>query len=363
MDSVIPSTKFWKGKKVLITGHTGFKGCWLTIYLQKLGAILSGIALKPQFTPNMFQKCHAEGLIRNYFVDIRDFRTIEKVIQEIDPEVIFHLAAQPLVLKSLKNPIDTYSTNVMGSLNILESLRSADLSSTVLMISSDKCYQNNNWVWGYRENDTLGGADIYSSSKACMELMISSFRHSLANSNLTQRPKIALATARAGNVIGGGDWAENRLIPDIIRAITKKEKLIVRHPNATRPWQHVLEPLTGYILLAEKLHKSPSEFESAWNFGPEMSNCKSVRWIVENFPILGAELKLDANFEAKENSIEHRYLHLDSSKAKSSLSWKPRLDLEQALQFVGQWHKHDCCNSNMLLETQKQLERYLEYNI
>ena len=268
--------KFWVDKRVLVTGHTGFKGSWLSLWLQTLGANLMGLALEPPTTPNMFELANIGEGMKSYVADIRDFNAVEKVVSEARPEIVIHMAAQPLVRYSYQNPIETYATNVMGTVHLLEALQKQAGTKTVVNVTSDKCYENKEWVWGYREDEPMGGFDPYSNSKGCAELVTSAYRRSFF-----QDKGIGLASARAGNVIGGGDWAQDRLIPDILKSFQAHEPVFIRSPDATRPWQHVLEPLSGYLALAEALWNDPVQFAQAWNFGPKEEDAKPVSWMVD----------------------------------------------------------------------------------
>ena len=336
---------FWKNKKVLITGHTGFKGAWLSLWLQNLGAKVIGISLDSPTTPSLYEQANvAKGMI-SLRQDIRNGEAIKQLFQQHKPEIVFHLAAQPLVRYSYQNPVETYETNVMGTLHVLEGIRSVDSVRSAVMITTDKCYQNKEWVWGYRETDTLGGHDPYSSSKGAAELLISSYRNSYFPQDKYSEHKTAIASARAGNVIGGGDWAEDRLIPDIIKAFKNNEKVIIRNPKSTRPWQHVLEPLSGYLKLAEQLEKNGDQYAEAWNFGPAEIDARPVQWIVEKMAKLWGE---NANWinDKSEHPHEANYLKLDCSKAHMKLNWYPRWDLSETLLRIVEWHKLKDAHNN-----------------
>ena len=348
---------FWTRKRVLVTGHTGFKGSWLSLWLQSLGANVVGYALDPPTSPSLFEMASvADGMVSEVG-DVRDAGHLESVISEHQPEVLFHLAAQPLVRYSYQHPVETYSTNVLGTLNVLESVRLADCVRAAVFITSDKCYLNKEWLWGYRENERLGGQDPYSSSKACAELVISAYRDSYFQIHEQDRHGVALASARAGNVIGGGDWAKDRLIPDVMRAITGGQPVIVRSPGATRPWQHVLDPLHGYLSLAEQLWESGSDFAQAWNFGPSSEEAKSVSWIVEYLTQSwgkGASWELDSGQHPHENT----YLRLDCSKARDRLGWGPRLRVSVALDWIVEWYRELGKGGSMRDVTQNQIRRF-----
>lgn len=330
--------EFWKGRKVFITGHTGFKGSWLSMILQHLGAELTGYALVPPTDPSLYELAGLDSFVRSHISDIRDLPALKAALVGSEAEIIFHMAAQALVLDSYKDPVDTYSTNVMGSMHLLQAVREAPAVRVVVMITTDKCYENREWIWGYRENDPLGGYDPYSSSKACVEILTASMRNSFFQPSAYEQHHVAVASARAGNVIGGGDWARDRLIPDIIRALLNNEKIIIRNPSAIRPWQHVLEPLAGYILLAEKLFREGPRFAEAWNFGPEDADTGRVEWIVKCICELWGH---EPGYEVVANKQHHEagYLRLDCSKAKHQLGWKPRWNLDIAIENIIGWTK------------------------
>ncbi|MGH1406889.1 MAG: CDP-glucose 4,6-dehydratase [Rhodomicrobiaceae bacterium] len=337
MENLVEKKTFWKDKKVLVTGHTGFKGSWLSLWLQQLGATVIGISLDPPTKPNLYeQACVAKGMI-SLRADIRDLEPIKEIFSHYQPEILIHLAAQPLVRYSYREPVETYTTNVMGTLHVLESMRNINSIRSAVMITSDKCYNNQEWIWGYRENESMGGHDPYSSSKGAAELLISSYRNSYYN-KVDQSNFTAIATARAGNVIGGGDWAEDRLIPDIIRAFKKNELVKIRNPHSIRPWQHVLEPLEGYLELAKQLYKKGAPYAEPWNFGPLEKDAQPVQNIVKIMADLwgdGASWELDQ----KDHPHEANYLKLDCTKANSQLGWRPKWDLEFALTKIIDWHK------------------------
>ena len=355
---------FWKNKKVLITGHTGFKGAWLSLWLQNLGAEVIGISLDSPTTPSLYEQANvAKGMI-SLRQDIRDGEAIKKLFQQHKPEIVFHLAAQPLVRYSYREPVETYETNVMGTLHILEGIRSIDSVRSAVMITTDKCYQNKEWVWGYRETDALGGHDPYSSSKGAAELLISSYRDSYFSQDKYSKHKTAIASVRAGNVIGGGDWADDRLIPDIIRAFENNEKVVIRNPKSTRPWQHVLEPLSGYLKLAEQLEKNGSKYAQAWNFGPIEEDARSVQWIVEKMTKLWGDNADWIDDESGHLPHEANYLKLDCSKAHMKLNWYPKWDLCQTLSKIVEWHKLDCSGNKCRDLCLEQINEYMntKYN-
>ena len=334
----IPTKEFWANKKVLITGHTGFKGSWLCLLLNQLGSDVYGYALKPPTDPNLFELVGIQKFIHSVHGDIRDFQKLKNTIERYRPEIVIHMAAQSLVRESYKNPVETYDINIMGIVHLLEAIRNFNGIKAVVNVTTDKCYENKEWLWGYRENDSMGGFDPYSNSKSCSELISVSFRNSFFNPELYSEHGVALATARAGNVIGGGDWAEDRLVPDIIRSILQGEKVKIRNPYAIRPWQHVLEPLNGYLMLAEKLFTKGPQYAEAWNFGPVEEGSKSVQWIVEKLCKKwgeGASYEIDANPQPHEAN----YLKLDCSKANHLLGWKPRWTMEKALDSIIEFTK------------------------
>ena len=328
-----PNNNFWRNKKVLITGHTGFKGSWLTLWLKILGSNVSGISLPPADNDNLFNSLELSKEINHIILDIRDRNQLKKNIYEIKPEFIFHLAAQPLVIESYKNPILTWETNVNGTINILESLRSLDNKCSAVFITTDKVYENKEWIYGYRENDKLGGYDPYSSSKAGAEIAINSWRSSFFNS---KKNNINIASARAGNVIGGGDWSRDRIIPDLIRSLSNHNHLEVRNPNSTRPWQHVLEPLLGYLTLAEKMHNNKGICE-AFNFGPNLDSNKSVKELVnESLKTWPGEWTDCSN---NENLHEAKLLNLTIEKAANKLGWYPYWDFKETVFRTINWYK------------------------
>lgn len=332
LESMVINRTFWAGKRVFLTGHTGFKGGWLALWLADMGAEVHGYALNPPTEPNFFIVAKIDEFITsNNIADIRDGEKLSHLMQTIRPEIVFHLAAQPLVRYSYDQPVETYAVNVMGTVYLLEAVRATSGVKTVVNVTSDKCYENREWMWPYREDEAMGGHDPYSSSKACSELVTAAYRRSFLGP-----AGIQLASARAGNVIGGGDWAQDRLIPDFLRALDAKQTLKIRSPNAIRPWQHVIEPLAGYLTLAEKLYTDGEQFAEAWNFGPGDSAAKPVKWIVENLckQVTGSAWEEDKVIQPHEAT----YLKLDNSKAKSRLGWHPRWDLPTSLHHTLAWH-------------------------
>jgi len=347
----------YNNRKVLVTGHTGFKGSWLCLLLHKLGADVYGYALKPPTTPSLFKEANIDELITSYIGDIRDYNYLSKVIHEVKPEVIIHMAAQSLVRESYKHPVETYATNVMGTVNLLDIVKNINSVKAIVNVTTDKCYENREWHWGYRENEPMGGYDPYSNSKGCSELVTSSFRYSFFNPNEYKKHGIALASARAGNVIGGGDWAEDRLIPDFFRAIANGGKIKIRSPYAIRPWQHVLEPLTGYLILGEKLFTKGATYAQAWNFGPDDRDAKNVEWIIKRICKLWGN---DAKFEIDNIKQLHEvnYLKLDCSKAKAELKWYPKWNIQQILQSIVGWNKAYINGENMRHVCYQQIKEY-----
>ena len=351
MNSISPS--FWHSKKVLVTGHTGFKGSWLSLWLQTMGADLCGIALPPPTEPSLFAQAKVADGMRHQLADVRDFEKIKKIFQSFQPDIVLHLAAQPLVRESYKAPIETYSTNVMGTVHVLEASRRTKSVRAVINVTTDKCYENREWVWGYRENEPIGGHDPYSSSKGCSELVSAAYRKSFF-----EDAEIQVATARAGNVIGGGDWARDRLIPDIIKSIQENIPTKIRNPNAIRPWQHVLEPLSGYLLLAEGLYNKKDGMSGAWNFGPRDEDAQNVQWVANE---LSKKMGQSPIFlpDPKNHPHEANFLKLDISKAKNKLGWEPRWSLNTALDRIVDWNRSLNQKEDI---RKKSVSQILEYN-
>ncbi|MCD8140583.1 MAG: CDP-glucose 4,6-dehydratase [Planctomycetaceae bacterium] len=347
----VANPAFWKGRRVFLTGHTGFKGSWLALWLAQMGAEVTGFSLPV----DMAALCGDRGIcpdVRDVFGDIRDFTVLQKAMRGARPQVVFHLAAQALVRRSYANPLDTYSTNVMGTVNVLEAARTVDGVASIVVVTTDKCYADHGWDWGYRETDRLGGHDPYSSSKACAELAAASWRDSFFSSADTA----ALATARAGNVIGGGDWAEDRLLPDMVRAFTSGASVSIRNPEAVRPWQHVLDPLNGYLMLAEAATHDKT-FADCWNFGPASGDDRNVRWMVESFSRQwgdGANWGRDQGTHPKETHA----LRLDCAKANRRLGWRPVLDVEAALAWSVDWYKRHAGGESALEITRSQIHEF-----
>lgn len=343
---------FWRGKTVLVTGHTGFKGSWLSLWLSSMGAKVVGYALAPPTTPSLFEVARvAEGMV-SIEADVRDGAKLQSVIAQHQPEIVIHMAAQALVRPSYSNPVETYAINVMGTVNILEAVRQTKCVKALVNVTTDKCYENKEWLWAYRENEAMGGYDPYSSSKACSELVTAAYRSSFFSQG------VRVASARAGNVIGGGDWALDRLVPDIMKSIIERHPVKIRNPHAIRPWQHVLEPLSGYLLLAERLYQISADVTEAWNFGPNEDDSRTVQWIVEKLTQEwgeGASWVLDEG----EHPHEAHYLKLDCSKAKTRLDWHPRWSLSDALQNIIAWHKAYLAGGDMREVTLNQIKNYI----
>jgi CDP-glucose 4,6-dehydratase len=348
---------FWRKKRVFLTGHTGFKGSWLSLWLQDLGAELTGYALPPPTQPSLFEEGQVAKGMRSIIGDVRDYEKLSAAICSARPEVVIHMAAQPLVRYSYAHPVETYATNVMGTVHLLEAVRSYGGAQAIVNVTTDKCYSNREWVWGYREDESLGGHDPYSSSKGCSELVSSAYRTSYFSLASDPRNATALATARAGNVIGGGDWAKDRLIPDLIEAFSLGKPLEIRNPHAIRPWQHVLEPLRGYLDLAERLTADGETFAEAWNFGPLEDDARPVAFIVQKLSEIWPS---DAHWHVDERAHPHEahHLKLDISKARTRLGWTPKLPLEQALDWIVQWTQERSEGINTRSITLDQIRTY-----
>jgi len=358
----------YRGKHVLITGHTGFKGSWLALWLRQLGANIIGYSLDPPTTPNHFDLLIHHSItpllqpsnpltLQSVIGDIRDPNKLVETFQTYKPEIVFHMAAQPLVRYSYKDPVETFETNVMGTINVLEACRQTESVKVVINITSDKCYENKEWVWGYRESDPMGGYDPYSASKGCAELVTNSYRRSFFSSSLL------LASARAGNVIGGGDWAADRLIPDIMRAVSRNERVVIRNPKSTRPWQHVLEPLSGYLALGQRLLEEKSEFAEGWNFGPDDESNIDVETVVKKMKEYWNKIDYSISQSSNPPTLQPSNFHeagllkLDCSKAHSKLNWKPVWDIKKTLAITAQWYKEFYENDRIM--SQRDLESYI----
>lgn len=352
----LPDPAFWQAKRVLLTGHTGFKGAWLALWLRRLGAQVTGLAL-PAEPSSLGDVAEIEQQVNTIRGDIRDLGVVKDAVRAADPHIVFHLAAQSLVRLSYQNPIDTIATNVLGTAHILEAVREAPQAMAFVSVTSDKCYENREWAWPYRETDALGGHDPYSASKACAELITATWRNSFLSADRPGRPFLAVASVRAGNVIGGGDWAQDRLVPDCIRAFIAGEPVQIRHPRATRPWQHVLEPLCGYLLLAEQLSTSGREFARAWNFGPSVDDIQPVQQIVER---LASAWGATATWRVAEGFHAHEAtsLAVDSTLARLHLGWHPRLPLPDALTWTASWYKQYDSGMNARALVEADITRY-----
>lgn len=355
--ALMPDRSFWKGKRVFLTGHTGFKGSWLCLWLNALGADVTGYALDPPTQPNLFEQARVADAVRSIHGDVREFGRLQSALKECRPEVILHLAAQSVVRRGYDDPIETYSSNVMGTVHLLDAVRQWGHACVIVNVTSDKCYANQEWVWGYRENEPMGGRDPYSNSKGCAELVTEAYRESFFPPDSVERHGVALASARAGNAIGGGDWTANQLIPDLIRAFLAGEPCLIRNPSAFRPWQLALEPLRGYLLLAERLSTNASEFASGWNFGPADSDAVPVSSIADDLVRLwGAGARWTRDFA--HHPIESHALKLDASKAAARLGWRPALPLAGALEWIVEWYKGFESGEDLRKLTQSQIERY-----
>ena len=352
MENLAVNSNFWKDKRVLITGHTGFKGGWLALWLTEAGAEVHGYALSPTTNPNFFDACNLRTrLVSSTIADIRDAMSLTRAMQSASPDIVLHLAAQPLVRYSYAQPVETYAVNVMGTVNLLEAVRKTPSVRALVIVTTDKCYENHERAEPYTETEAMGGHDPYSSSKACSELVTSAYRRSfLAPTG------IHVASARAGNVIGGGDWAADRLIPDVLRALDQQQTLVIRSPNATRPWQHVLEPVSGYMTLAEKLFIFGEKFAQAWNFGPRLQDSKSVQWVVEH--LCAATPDASWRSETEQQPHEARTLTLDSTKAREQLGWQPKWNISDALRHTLEWHNAWKQDKNLQSISMAQINEY-----
>ena len=344
---------FWKGKKVYLTGHTGFKGSWLSLWLQNMGALVKGYSLNVNTIPALFTEANVAKEMESEIGDIRNLEQLTKSMVSFNPDILIHMAAQPLVRLSYQEPVDTYTTNVIGTVNVLEAARKCSSLKAIVSVTTDKCYENKEWEWGYRESEPMGGHDPYSSSKGCAELVTSAYRRSF----FSTKDSASLASARAGNVIGGGDWAEDRLIPDILSAFEKSEPVVIRNPLSTRPWQHVLEPLSGYLVLAQELFLNGGDFAEGWNFGPKDEDCKPVSWILDKMVTYwgnNASWSLDKN----NNPHEAGFLKLDCSKASNRLKWNPKWNLQLTLKSIVDWHQLYTNGGDLKKQCLKEINNY-----
>jgi CDP-glucose 4,6-dehydratase len=350
VEGVVIGREFWSGKRVLVTGHTGFKGSWLALWLHSLGARVHGLALAPGTVPSLWQLLDLEREVNSRLADVRDLAAVRRVVEQANPEIVFHLAAQSLVRPSYQDPVGTYATNVMGTVHVLEAARDCLAARVVVNVTSDKCYENRETDAAYRESDAMGGRDPYSSSKGCAELVTAAYRGSFYKN-------VGLASARAGNVIGGGDWAAERLLPDLVRAVLRGEPALIRNPGAVRPWQHVLEPLAGYLLLAERLWSDSGSFAGGWNFGPPLEDAVPVKELADAFTrTWGSAARWQP--DRATHPHEARYLKLDASKARKQLGWKPRLRLQDAIAWTADWYKKQAAGNPARALCLSQIEQY-----
>ncbi|MGC5325149.1 CDP-glucose 4,6-dehydratase [Brevibacillus sp. SYSU BS000544] len=352
---------FWKNKRVFVTGHTGFKGSWLCLWLSSLGAEVTGYALRPPTEPSLYKLCNIDSMVTSIIGDIRDREKLRDSILASSPEIVFHMAAQPIVRDSYPFAVETYEINVMGTVYLLDAVKHANENGkqirAVVNVTSDKCYENKEWLWGYRESDELGGYDPYSNSKACSELVTLSYRRSFFESKNQGNRSVGIATARAGNVIGGGDWASDRLVPDCIRSILTNTPITIRNLQAIRPWQHVLEPLYGYLLLAQKLAEDGASFSEPWNFGPNQEDIRSVEWVVQRlYSKWGHGLKFQ--HQAEKGLHEATNLQLDCSKAKRKLGWSPQWDLETTMDKILEWTRGYAEGADVKAICMSQIQEY-----
>ena len=346
---------FWKGKKVFLTGHTGFKGSWLSLWLQDMGVLVKGYSLEVNTNPALFTHANVAAEMQSEIGDIRNLEQLTESMVSFNPDILIHMAAQPLVRLSYQEPVDTYTINVIGTVNVLEAARKCSNLKAIVSVTTDKCYENKEWEWGYRENEPMGGHDPYSSSKGCVELVTSAYRRSFFSSEDTA----SLASARAGNVIGGGDWAEDRLIPDILKAFERSEPVVIRNPLSTRPWQHVLEPLSGYLVLAQELFLNGDNFAEGWNFGPKDEDCKPVSWILDQMVKYwgnNASWSLDKN----NNPHEAGFLKLDCSKASNRLKWNPKWNLQLTLKSIVDWHQLYASGGDLKKQCLKEINNFIK---
>ncbi len=353
-----PSRGFWSGKRVLVLGHTGFKGAWLSLWLRRLGANVEGLSLAPE-EPSLFAAAGLNKLIGSHYADIREQKAVTEIMQRTRPEIVFHLAAQSLVRRSYREPVETYATNVMGTVHVLAAAVAVESVRAAIVVTSDKCYENREWLWAYRENEPMGGHDPYSSSKGCAELVTAAWRNSFCG---PAKRDLGIASARAGNVIGGGDWAEDRLIPDCIRALKAGQAIGIRNPASVRPWQHVLDPLCGYLILAERLAENPDTYGEAWNFGPADTDTRPVGWIADRVvSIWGGSARWDKI--AGDELHEANVLKIDASKARQCLGWSPALGLDGGIDWTANWYKKVLGGQPALAVTEEQIDRYSDVGV
>lgn len=349
--------EFWKGKRVFVTGHTGFKGSWLCMWLHRLGAKVTGYALPPPTDPSLYEIAGVDSLVNSHIADVRDLPALQRALLAAQPEIVIHMAAQSLVRYSYDHPVETFATNALGTVHVLEAVRHCPGVRAAVIVTSDKCYFNEEWVWGYRETSRLGGHDPYSGSKGCAELVVTAYQKSFFDPG--RMPGCAaVGSARAGNVIGGGDWALDRLVPDVMRSLLRNEPTLVRNPQATRPWQHVLEPLHGYLMLAERLYPDGHDFASAWNFGPPEESERTVGWIIEHlYELWGVDFQWKR--DRSPGPPESTFLKLDASKARAHLGWRPKLNLETTLSWIVDWTRRYREGRDMLQVSLEDIDRFL----
>jgi CDP-glucose 4,6-dehydratase len=353
------NSAFWRNKRVLITGHTGFKGSWLGLWLDSVGARVAGYALEPPSDPSLYALARVHDAVRSTTGDVRDLARLERTVGEAAPDVVFHMAAQSVVLLSYDAPVDTYSTNVMGTVHVLEAIRRAGSRCAVVNVTTDKCYENKGWVWGYREDDQLGGHDPYSNSKACAELVGQAYRDSFFPLADVERHGVGLASARAGNVIGGGDWTPHQLVPEAVAALQRGESVVLRHPDATRPWQHVLDCLDGYMSLAEALSGDPTAFSGGWNFGPADSDSRPVSYLVETLAKHWG-VAVPWIHDRQVHAPEAQELRLETRKAASRLGWRGCWSIDTALDMVARWYDGYHAGTPARALCLEQIRRYAE---
>ena len=362
MESLVnPSPAFWSGRRVLVLGHTGFKGAWLCLWLRRMGAQVTGLSLPPPAGPNLFTDAGLDRLIDSRFADIRDRSAVGRIMQEVKPQIVLHLAAQALVRPSYRDPVETYATNVMGTLHVLDGAQSVDSVQSVVVVTSDKCYENREWVWAYRENEPMGGHDPYSSSKGCAELITAAWRSSFCGP--ASKRRLGISSARAGNVFGGGDWADERLVPDCMRALNAGEPIRIRNPQATRPWQHVLDVLCGYLILAERAAEDPQRYGEGWNFGPAGEDAREVSFIasriVESWGGGARWEKVRSDSQPHEATL----LKVDASKARARLGWAQRLRLDLGLDWTIEWYRQFAQGKSALALTEDQIDRFCQLSV
>jgi CDP-glucose 4,6-dehydratase len=348
-----PSPDFWRGKRVLVLGHTGFKGAWLSLWLNKLGARVFGLSL-PADQQSLFVAAGLTGLVDSHHADIRELKSVIAVVERLQPKIVFHLAAQSLVRRSYREPVETYATNVMGTVHVLAAANAVESVQSLIVVTSDKCYENREWIWAYREDEPMGGRDPYSSSKGCAELVTAAWRTSFCQNT---KSNLGIASARAGNVIGGGDWASDRLIPDCVRALSSGQTIGIRNPTSTRPWQYVLDPLCGYLILAERLTAAPESYAQAWNFGPSDEDVRNVGWLADRVVKIWGE---KARWEKVSGDAvpEASFLKIDSAKARARLGWSQAMRIDASVDWTIRWYKEFLAGKPALKLTEQQIERY-----